>query len=326
MQISLFTSLLTLLSFSTALSPTKLIYQTAVGNWYENLAVRPCGSILITSVTAPNLYSIDPNAPNPQPTLLHTFPSAVWTVGITETTPDTYYVVVANGSARTGGVLGTQRLYSVKYTGQNAAPKFELAATVGQALFLNGLTTLNERTVLAADSQRGLVWAVDVVDGTSKVVVQDPLMAPTKDSPFIGINGIHIRNNHLYFSNGAQKILAKIAIRSDGTPVGPPATVVVSFKYGIDDFTLDFRGNIFAATSGGNTINEVQKNGKQFVVAGDLNSTELAQPTSAKFGRTKKDKGTLYVTTAGGLADPVQTKDGPQKVGAQLVAIDLKHK
>lgn len=314
---------LTAFRTSVALSPSRLVYEFPLGTWVENLAVRSYGPILVTSVTAPTLYQIDPSAPNPQATLVHNFTSALWTAGITETTPDTFYVAAANGSTTIlPPTPGSNRLFRVKFSGPNAAPEVDLTATVKDASFLNGLTTLNTKTVLAADSAKGAVWAVDVLNGTSKIVIQDPLMAPSAASP-IGINGINVQGNQLYFTNSAQNVFAKIAIMPDGSPVGPPATVIASAAAGtgFDDFALDWRGNAFLVTAGGNTVVEVKKKGKQVVVAGNLDSTDIAEPTGAKFGRTWKDIGTLYVTTAGGLRIPVS---GDQVVGGQLVAVDFR--
>ena len=57
------------------------------------------------------------------------------------------------------------------------------------------------------------------------------------------------------------------------------------------------------------------------IIAGEVNTTEIAQPTSAQFGRTVKDKDVLYVTTAGGLAFPI---DGDVVVGGQGGAVDTR--
>lgn len=65
------------------------------------------------------------------------------------------------------------------------------------------------------------------------------------------------------------------------------------------------------------------RKGKQTIVAGDLNSTEIAEPTAAAFGRTIFDLATLYVVTAGGLGAKI---NGNETVGAQVVAVDLLRK
>jgi sugar lactone lactonase YvrE len=139
----------------------------------------------------------------------------------------------------------------------------------------------------------------------------------------IGVNGIKILGNVLYFTDSAQTVLAKIHINPDGTRAGP--TVVLASTPGggwYDDFVLDPAGNAFLTTAVGNTIVEL-KGGNQEVTAGNLNSTEIAQATAVAFGRTFIDSDILYVTTTGGLVNPI---DGSEIIGGQLVAVDLKNR
>ncbi len=153
-------------------------------------------------------------------------------------------------------------------------------------------------------------------------------MAPLTGPPqirTIGINGIKLRGSTLYFTNTAQALYAKIEIHPDGTALGaaqviahaPPNTTY-------DDFALDRRGNAFLTTAQGNAIEEVGRTGEpQVIVAGNVNSTEIAEPTAAQFGRTRADRDALYVTTAGGQGIPV---NGDEIVGGQLVAVDIKRR
>ena len=60
------------------------------------------------------------------------------------------------------------------------------------------------------------------------------------------------------------------------------------------------------------------RNGSTRIVAGARGLTEIAEPTSAQFGRTPADRDVLYVTTAGGLAAPLA---GGVVVGGQVVAV-----
>lgn len=316
--------LLPLLPLTTALLPTRQIYQFPLGTWVENLAVRPTGTILATILTAPDLYLIDPFSNPPTATLIHTFTTALWVAGITETTPDTFYVVVANGTIPKDipPAPGSNRLFKVHFPTPDAQqPDVSLAATLADAVTLNGLTTLNAATVLSADSTKGVVWATNVFTGVSRVVISDPLMASVEGK--LGVNGLKVYNDcTLFFTNSAQNIFAKIAIDPlNGTPVGSPATIVATAAPGtsFDDFALDVFGRAFLATAAGNTVVEVKKNGRQLVLAGDLNSTQIAEPTGVRFGRTGADRGVLYVSTAGGLAAPV---DGTERMGGQVVAVD----
>ncbi|KAK0508793.1 hypothetical protein JMJ35_009069 [Cladonia borealis] len=324
--------LLPLLStLTTALYPTKQIYQFPVGTWLENLVIRPCGSILITSLTSPSLYQINPFTTPAQEILIHNFTDATWTVGITQTTPDTFYVIVANGSLQTLSVApGSNRLYRISFpppSPHNPNPNVEvsLAATLSGARLLNGATTLTPNEILTADSVLGIIWLTDITTGSSHPAFSDPLMLPTAAPPGIGINGIKILPgipSYLYFTNSALALLAKIPLHPNNTAAGP-AEIVTHAPAGTsyDDFTFDIFGNIaFLATSQGNSIAEVKtRNGKQEIVAGNVNSTKIAEPTSAQLG----GDGVLYVTTAGGLAVPVVVGGEEVRVGGQLVAVEV---
>ena len=316
-----------LFTFTTALYPTKQIYQFPIGTWLENLAIRPCGSILLTSLTSPSIYQINPFTNPVQETLIHNFTDATWTLGITQTTPDTFYVIVANGTLQTVSVVpGSNRLYRVSFPqpfphNPNPPVEVSLAATLPDAGLLNGATTFTDTKILTADSHRGLIWLTNILTGDSYPAYSDPLMLPT-GPPGLGINGIKLLSNppSLYFTNSAQAILAKIPLHANGKAAGP-AEIIAHAPPGasFDDFTFDKFGNALLATSAGNSIAEVSRNGAEKIIAGNVNSTAIAEPTSAQLGKN----GVLYVTTAGGLAVPVVVGGEPTRVGGQLVAVDL---
>ena len=308
--------------FSRALDPTRLVYQFPVGTWVESIAVRPSGSLLVTLLSSPDLYLINPLASNPKPELIHHFASSQELLGITETTPDTYYVIGANATYKDNPPApGSNRIYRVHFPHPSSAPEISNVAVVRNALWLNGLTSLTPTTLLAADSTLGVVWAIDTTTGASRIVIKDPLMAPAPAFPTLGINGISLFRNHtLYFTNSAQALLAKVQIHANGTAAGP-AVKIASAPTGTfyDDFALDRLGDVFLTTQGGDSVAEVFRNGSQRIIAGAVNTTEIAEPTAAQFGRTAEDKNVLYVTTAGGLAIPI---DGDVVVGGQVVAVD----
>lgn len=284
--------------------------------------MRPSGSLLITIITSPDLYLINPLATDPKPQLIYHFSSSTWLTGITETTPDTYYVIGANATFETmSPTPGSNTIYRVHFPHHSSLPEISVAATIKNAVFLNGLTTLNATTLLAGDTTLGVVWAIDITTGLSRIVIQDPLMAPTPAAPKLGINGIRLFSNHtLYFANSAQALLATIPINLDGTAAGP-AKKLASAPKGtfFDDFALNRYGDAFAATQPGDSVAEVKLDGTVEIIAGVMGTTEIAEPTSAQFGRTLEDSDVLYVTTAGGLAFSI---DGDVVVGGQVVAVD----
>ena len=313
-----------IIPFSLALDPTRLVYQFSKGTWVENLSVRPSGSLLLTLISSPDLYLIDPLAQDPKPQLVHTFASSDWLAGITETEPDTYYVIGANGTYEDVTVTpGSNRIYRVYFPEPSSPPEVSVAAVVKDAVFLNGLTTLNPTTLLASDSTLGVIWAIDTTTGASRIAIQDPLTAPTPAAPKIGVNGVRLFRKHtLYFTNSAQALLAEVRIDANGTAAGP-ARKIASAAEGsyYDDFALSRHGDAFLTTGSGDSIAEVTRNGSQRIIAGVVNTTEIAQPTSAQFGRTWEDRNVLYVTTAGGLAFPI---DGDVVVGGQVVAVEMQ--
>ena len=325
MYISILASLLCAVTqFSHALDPTRLVYQFPKGTWVENIFVRPSGSLLLTILTTPDLYLLDPFASNPQAQLLHRFTSSQWLTGITETDPETYYVIGANATYENlSPTPGSNRLYRVHFRGNSTIPETSLAVEVKDAVFLNGLIKLNPTTVLASDSTLGAVWAIDITTGSSRIVIRDPLMAPTPAQPKLGINGIRLHGTQtLYFANSAQALLGRIRIHANGTAAGPAEEVAPGPPGTFyDDFALDRHGDAFLSTQPGDSIAEVSVNGSTRIIAGVVNTTEIAEPTGAQFGRTTADGHVLYVVTAGGLAFPI---DGDVVVGGQVVAVDTK--
>ncbi|KAL6720985.1 hypothetical protein ACLMJK_000085 [Lecanora helva] len=317
--------LLVLLPFSTALAPTREIYRFPRDVLIENSVFRPSGSLLVTAASVSKLYQLDPSVPSSQPILIHEFTEVTAILGLTETTLDTFYLVATNSSlSQIIPPPGANRIFRVSFHHPNDTDaEIRLVATLPDAGLLNGITTLDANTVLASDSAKGVVHAINVETGTSRIVIKDPLMAPlsnlTSPGLNVGINGLHVQDNYLYFTNTIRGIFARIAVNADGTPAGTPATVIVNGT-AFDDFVLRPNGGAFLAAETSNEIVDVGANGGQKVVAGNLNSTEIAEPTSVIFGRGV-EKGKLIVTTAGGFGFPV---NGNEIVGGQVIEVDLK--
>lgn len=65
------------------------------GSWAENLAVRSNGQLLVTVLTTPELYQIDPLGSH-QTQLIQKFPVAGGLLGITEVESDVFAIVAGN--------------------------------------------------------------------------------------------------------------------------------------------------------------------------------------------------------------------------------------
>ncbi|KAL9614944.1 MAG: hypothetical protein Q9167_000586 [Letrouitia subvulpina] len=308
-----------------ALYPTQLIYEFPNGTFVENLAVRPDGSILTTLTTSPDLYLIQPSSANPNPQLIHRFVGSTSALGIIEVSPDTFQVGVTNASGLGQAAPGTSKLYQVTFPRRYSnKAKVSLTANIPNITAPNGLLALNKNKILVADSAEGLIFAVDLNTGKSNVAITDPLFATTQRLP-VGVNGIKLQGNTLYFTTSAQNLLGKVNINlKTGTALSSATKIVNGLPpaVGYDDFALR-DGAAYVANAAGNFIERVDlKRRQQTVLAGQINSTDIAEPTSAAFGRNGKED-VLFVTTGGGLSPPV---NGNEIVGGQLVAVKLPKK
>jgi hypothetical protein len=94
-----------------------------------------------------------------------------------------------------------------------------------------------------------------------------------------------------------------------------------------DDLAFDEKGNAYVTTNPQQTVLRFPGIGREdaalavdrFMVVGSWESAETAGPTAAAFGRTEKDNTCLYVTTTGGLINPV----GKGPVPARVFRVDV---
>jgi hypothetical protein len=266
---------------------------------FENLSVRSNGQILLSTFTSPTTYVIDPAARAPSPRLLQTYPGGLSTLGMTETVPDVWAIIVGNYSSTTfEGIQGSFAIWKLDLSTGTPGTATKVAS-IWDSKALNGMTIAPGSTniVLVADSGLGAVWSVNMDTGTYAKVIQDPHFIPTRSC---GINGIHTRGSILYFTNSDQGIYGSIPITSSGTAAGSVTVITkplsTSDKY--DDFTLDAMGNAYVANHP-NSLTKIASSGSQTLFVG--NTTAFNQPTSAAFGRGTVDQEcTLYVVTGGG--------------------------
>lgn len=315
---------------------TRTIYQFPNDTYVENLAIRPNGQILANVLTSPQVWLVDPELPG-RAVLVHEFSSALGLSGIVEYEPDVFAIAGGNISLSTGeSVVGSWSIWSLDLRGLNISsnesvlvqqPAVSKIADVPSATFLNGMALLSSpdrRHLITGDVRTGTIYSVDIDTGGYAVVINNTFTAPAPDYAFgsSGTDGIQIRNDTMYFANLGQKKLYRARLNvSDGTLVGELETVAQTLTPldQWDDFALDGEGNAWMAAGGANTIQKINtRSGDVRIVAGNVNSTAIAEPTSAKFGRRESDSAVLYVTTAGGLATPV---NGDIVIGGQLVAV-----
>ncbi|KAJ8103696.1 hypothetical protein POJ06DRAFT_242605 [Lipomyces tetrasporus] len=302
----------------------RTVFEFPFKTWVENIAVRANGNLLVTLIDHPELHMINPFCPG-DGTMVSAFPDALGLLGIAEFQPDQFAVVVGNWSDVT--FTTTPHSYSIwqvdmrpfRAVGSEVIlpAVVEKVVDIPEAVFLNGLTTLNrdDQTILVADSGLGVVWRVNIATRNYEVILQDATMEPTP--PYnLGINGIHIRDQYLYYTNSGLQLFARMPINPNGTRAGD-ADVLVTNHLG-DDFTFDRRGNAYVTQDPGNDLYQVTPEGNVSTVLGGPDSPLIEGDTAAQFGRTPFDCHILYITTNGGLVNPVNGS----AVGGKIIAFN----
>lgn len=317
-------------------SAVRLIHEYPLGTFLESVAVRPNGELLVTLPFLAEVHSIDPLASNPTPKVLHRFEGIGSVFGIAEYDHDVYAVNGGNFTTPEGAIPGTYRVDSLDLT--QATPSASRIADFPSAQFLNGMTTLprwgrGPRNVLVNDVVGGVVYNLDPASGDYFVALNNTFTQAHKHPVLgsFGANGIKVGDGMVYITNTGLGMLVRFPIHPNGTEVQGESVEILSREanstWFYDDFALRDT-TAYVTTGSGNTIERViaplvdaQGPISTEIVAGNLNSTAVAGPTAAAFGRTPKDSHILYVTTSGGANVPV---NGNITIGAQVLAINTK--
>jgi sugar lactone lactonase YvrE len=156
-----------------------------------------------------------------------------------------------------------------------------------------------------------------------EIILESPLMQPAPGPIVLGINGIHVFNSSVYFTNSLQGLFARVPVNLYGPNAGSATGdyEVIAHNGVGDDFTFDKEGNAYIAQDLGDALQVVTQDGKVTVLAGNVNSTIVEGDTADAFGKTAWDENTLYVVTNGGIAGAVP---GTRIVGGKVLAVDVQ--
>jgi hypothetical protein len=291
-------------------APTvSLVYQFPTnGSWIENLAVRSNGKIVITRADIPELWSIDPS--DDSASLIHTFPNATGIQGITEIQHDVFAIAV--GILPTADAAASPGSWVIWRVDLNPrTPTFAIITAIPEALFLNGLTTVNDHgLVLIADSYKGVIWSLDTNTAAYSIALSDSTMLPLPLPNQLGVNGVKLQNGYAYYTSTSQQKFCRVRVSSEANATG--SYEVVASGFGQDDFAFAQSRTPYIATHPQDSVAKVI-GGQVFTIAGSNTTWTLAGSTSAQFGYT--EAGTvLYVTTNGGVGFPVLGRLEPGKI------------
>ena len=272
----------------------------------ENLAIRRSGEILVTVHNTNELVEVAPHSKTP-PRLVHRFDANLF--GIVEAQKDVFYV-----SAGFIGQRGSFAIYKVDLSD----PSQELVTQIveaPEALFLNGSCLLKHggSVILVADSILGTIFAVDVQkEVVSELLHQIALKKETTNPGNPGVNGIKMYNGCLYLSNTDAKTFLRAGLSEAGDAIG--SLEVVHDKCNIDDFAFDAEGSVYLTSHVFNSVIKIRSNGARKRIAGGPDDAIVAGTTAAAFGRTPAGRTTLYITTNGGMSQPIDGKVGPGRL------------
>ncbi|KAJ5676021.1 hypothetical protein N7462_008918 [Penicillium macrosclerotiorum] len=283
---------------------TTNVYQFPnVGSWIEGIAERENGDLLITRTDVPELWSINPLTKTAS--LVYKFPGATSTVGIAKISFGVFAVGVGTVNLSTFmATPGSFSVWIVDLRGQK--PQARLLKAVPEGLSLSGMILYTGSTtspvLLIADTLKGVVWRMDPTTGSYSIALSDSSMLPAQNSAPIGINGVKVLGNTLYYTSSSQQKFCRVKLNIDGSAAGPFEVVASGFFQ--DGFAIARDGTAYITTHPQNTVLRVSPQGQTSVFAGNLNSTALAGSTDALLG-DYFGEGVLYVTTNGALGSPV---------------------
>lgn len=306
----------------------RVVHEYSNPTWLENIAVRPNGDILATELSpVPNLYHIaNPESPSPISTIIHTFNSTGSISGITEVKPDVFILVGFEETAIAQPVPRTGEVWKVDFSTRRR-PIISKVSSTPNITLSNGIIALpGGEAILIADSYNGYVYRFDLESGHASLVLNYPEMKPLANDLglVLGVNGLHIYGDFLYFTNSFASTIYRIRINlitghaRSGAVIEPVTHADTTL---LDDFIMDNRGGLYAAAGGEATIRFAPHGAKNMtIVAGSPNSLSYAGPTAMAFGRSagRTNYNVLYVTTDGGIAAPV---NGSLTEGGKIIAL-----
>lgn len=280
-------------------------------SWIENIAVRDNGNLLLTFLLPqPDLVELcNPASHSPTPRLIHRFDPFPGLTGITETSPDVFAVIAGNAPDIDNP---NYSLWEADLTCDDEPKIIPLIKHFREGCLLNGMTTLspssprsdcNDAVVLISDSAGGVVLRVDLASKKVSTFLYDPYITqappPANASavPF-GVNGLRYRpqDGFLYFTSTDRRLLARVRADPDDKTASGPIDVLNAGGVAGDDFAVRDEGDcgiVAYETSGVDqlVVRVVVRGGEtEVLLEGEL-------PTSAQFGRTERDRDTLYVVT-----------------------------
>ncbi|KAF7591063.1 hypothetical protein BBP40_002023 [Aspergillus hancockii] len=269
----------------------------------ENSAIRPDGSLLLTTFDQGHPYTLNPFSSSPKAELVAALPGATALCGIAAIDNDKFAVI---GGVRGNYSYTNETIYTIDFSINHTDPTIQIVSTIPNAIMLNCMAALpaHQHIVLAGDARLGAVFRIDTHRGISEIVFTDQLLAAiVNESTPIGVDG---------------EIFARVPIDDFGRKIGQVEVIAElgnANLYNWDDFLVMEDAGVAYLAQPDSAIARVSLDGEQrTIVGGGEDHTTLVGQTSLQI---TADGRTLYATTRGGAVD------GSVYTG-QVVSVQLK--
>ncbi|KAK7920278.1 hypothetical protein PG985_008300 [Apiospora marii] len=307
-------------------STVKSIYRFPI-EFVENLQTLSNGSLLLSTMESPTgmLYTLDPKAAVPQARPVTTFDRSV--TALTGLSPlpghpgEELYAVSGGLHTSFAFEKGSMAVHIVSINEGKVVDRIPVPDTAT----MNGMAALprHPHILLSADSIDGRILSIDTQTRQVGVLLKHgllgagPVVNPSSPVPPIGINGLRVRGDHLYFTNSHQGTFVRVRIDEWGRCTGGDFEVLArspDAAHIYDDFAFDRAGNAYIATHS-SSVFKVTPGGVQttLVDGGGRYADLLAEPTSVTLAAAGKS---IFVSTGGDF------RSSPRK-GGQILQIAI---
>jgi hypothetical protein len=301
------------------MSTTRTIFQLASQpTWFENIALRPSGTILATRLDVPEVWEIDPEKSSGSKILRIALPDSIphqALTGICCLKPDVF-AVAAGSFDIIGGAKpkpGSWSIWLADLAGEQ--PKVTKIADMPEIGMINGIATWDGNTALVTDCLYGKVYKLSIATGSYNVALEDDTFAIPADAPFkVGLNGIKVHRfgeqTYVYYTTTSRFCVYRVPVTQEVQAAG--SVEILAPGLVADDFAVAHDGTMYVCTNISNTVVRIPATGGEAtVVAGEAKALDVAGSTACVFGQ---DERVLYVTTCGANAVPVDGKTEPAKI------------
>ncbi|KAF4493499.1 hypothetical protein FAGAP_10381 [Fusarium agapanthi] len=276
----------------------------------ENVASRSNGDLLLSTMGEAKLYSVNPYKSPFKPEVIAQIEGVNSLFGITEIGNDVFALAAGNDTGQKFQ-NNSMKLSLLKFN--NSQLSVDTVFEESKYGPVNGIVALpyHKHIILGADSVRGEILHIDTTTGKIRVAIQNKELTPSVDGSYgLGVNGIKIYQNHLYFTNTDRQTFGRMKIDKLGNKVGD-VEILYRLEKGSssipDDFAMDKNGNVYVGFWQDKLI-KITPDGKALILSEGL----LAGPTSVTLS---KDGKSVFVVTAGMNNDNVS--------GGQVVQVRI---